>query len=238
VELSEEDIAASAADIAGYAEYYGGMAAYEEQMAKQGASLAMMEEINRIVYLYNNLMALYEDESSKLYPSEAEISEFAAASGAYTVKHVLFDIRTCTEEEAAAKLRQAEEILAALDNRGDADLVTLFESYISEYGEDPGMTTSPKGYTFYDADDESLVPGFADTSKALGEYEYSDILVTDYGYHIILRLPLDTEAVVTAHFEEFIQESLATAEVVYSDSYAGVSAQTHYENLLSQMAVG
>lgn len=235
VELSEEDVAASAADIEGNAEYYGGMDAYAEQMEAQGASVALMQEINDVVYLHDNLREVYMDESSKIHPTDDTLNDYAAMVGSYTVKHVLFDIRTCTEAEAQEKLAQAEEVIAALDNRGDADLVTLFESYITEFGEDPGMTTNPNGYTFNNSDDEALVPGFADTCKALGEYEYSDVLVTDYGYHIILRLPLDREALTAEHFDVFIQDALATADVAYSDCFESISAQAYYEALIAHL---
>ena len=235
VELSEEDAAAISAKLAESAEYYGGLDVYEAQMESQGVSLALMEELDAAVYLYGGLQEVYLDEGSKIHPSEDALNDYAAMVGAYTVKHALFDIRECSEEEAAEKLAKAEEIVSALDNRGEADLVTLFDGFISEYGEDPGMTTNPNGYTFKDSDDESLVPGFADACKALGENEYSDVLVTDYGYHVILRLPLDVESLVAEYFDVFVQEALATADIQYSDAFASASAQTYYEALIAVM---
>ena len=235
VTLTQEDNDAVAADIAASAEYYGGMEAYEEQMQLQGASLALMESLNGIMYLHNNLKELYLDESSKIHPSADTLNGYAADMGSYTVKHVLFDIRECSEEEAAEKLAKAEEIIASLDSRGDADLITLFEGFIAEYGEDPGMSTNPNGYTFSNEDDEMLVPGFADACRALGEYEYSDVITTDYGYHILLRLPLDMSAVAEQYFDVFIQDALATADVAYSDAFEGISAQNYYETLIARM---
>ncbi len=235
VELSEEDAAAIAADTAANAEYYGGMEVYTQQMESQGVSLALLEELDSIVYLYGGLQEVYMDESSSIHPTQDALNAYAASVGAYTVKHVLFDTRECSEAEAAEKLAKAEEILAALDNRGDADLVELFDGFVSEYGEDPGMATNPNGYTFKNADDEALVPGFADACKALGENEYSDVLVTDYGYHIILRLPLDTSFLVAEYFDVFVQDAVAAADIAYSDAYATVSAQTYYEALVAQV---
>ncbi len=231
VKLSEEELAAVDADMASNAEYYGGMEGYSKMLEDRGASLSLMTKLNRTASLYNRLKTFYLDESSPIHPTKDALNDYAAMTGAYTVKHVLFDIRTCSEEEAAEKLSQAEEILTSLDNRGEADLVALFDGFVSEYGEDPGMTAYPNGYTFKDSDDATLVAGFAETSRALGEYEYSDVLVTDFGYHIILRLPTDLESLAGEYFDVFLQEELTKADIAYSDVFESISAQGYYEAL-------
>ncbi len=235
VELTEEDLASIAADTEATAEYYGGMEAYTQQMEMQGVSIELMEELDSVVYLYGGLQEEFLDETSKIHPTEDALKDYGATIGAHTVKHVLFNIRECSEEEAAEKLTKAEEVLAALDNRGDADLETLFDGFIAEYGEDPGMAANPNGYTFNKSSEETLVPGFADAYKALGENEYSGIVTTDYGYHIILRLPLDTESLVAEYFTVFFQDAVNTAEVEFSDAYESVSAQSYYEALIAAM---
>lgn len=60
---------------------------------------------------------------------------------------------------------------------------------MNEYSEDGGLATNPDGYIFDSSD--SLVGGFREATLALAVGEISDVVETDYGYHIMLRLPID-----------------------------------------------
>lgn len=235
VTLSEEDLASIAADTEANAEYYGGMEAYTQQMEKQGVSIELMEALDSVVYLYNGVQEAYLDETSVIHPSENDLKAYADEMGYYTVKHVLFDIRECTQEEAAEKLAKAEEVMAALDSCDAEALLETFNGFVAEYGDDAGMASNPNGYTFTNEDDEALVAGFADACKALGENEYSDIVVTDYGYHIILRLPVDKDVLLAEYFSVFMENEMNTAEVEFSDAYETVSAQNYYKALIAVM---
>jgi hypothetical protein len=41
-----------------------------------------------------------------------------------------------------------------------------------------------------------MVPQFEEAVDALAEYEISDVVETEYGYHLIIRLPLNADAAV------------------------------------------
>ena len=60
---------------------------------------------------------------------------------------------------------------------------------MKEYSEDGGLATNPDGYIF-NAED-SLVGGFREATLELSVGEISDVVETDYGFHIMLRLPID-----------------------------------------------
>ena len=62
------------------------------------------------------------------------------------------------------------------------------------------MTTFPDGYTFGDG---QMVQEFEDGTRALEEYALSDIVESSYGYHIILRKPLDEAKAVDAVRETY-----------------------------------
>ena len=64
-----------------------------------------------------------------------------------------------------------------------------FDELMAE-ADDPGMTNFPDGYIFTD---DQMVQEFEDGARALADYEISDIVESNYGYHIILRLPLDPD---------------------------------------------
>ena len=62
-----------------------------------------------------------------------------------------------------------------------------FDELIKEYGQDPGTTANPDGYLFTKGE---MVKEFEDASYALKENAISKPIETQFGYHIIKRLPL------------------------------------------------
>ncbi|NLJ40622.1 MAG: peptidylprolyl isomerase [Clostridiales bacterium] len=58
-----------------------------------------------------------------------------------------------------------------------------FEKLVEEYGSDPGMENNDMGYIVPRGGD--FAPEFEEASFKLTEGEISDIVVTDFGYHII-----------------------------------------------------
>lgn len=94
-----------------------------------------------------------------------------------------------TEEQKAEVYAKMQEILSMAKNGED------FDALVAEYNEDPGMNTYTGGYYFGEG---QMVQEFEDATKALAENEISDIVETPYGYHIILRLPLDDESIATS----------------------------------------
>ena len=67
---------------------------------------------------------------------------------------------------------------------------TKFDQLIEDFGEDPGMAFSPDGYVFTDGE---MVAPFEDAVKALPVGGISQPVESDYGYHIIMRMPLPEE---------------------------------------------
>ena len=111
-------------------------------------------------------------------------------------KHILFltqndDGTNKTDEEKAEIRKEAEatlEELRALEDDREA-MMARFDALMAE-ADDPGMTTFPDGYTFTS---NQMVQEFEDGTRALEDYAISDIVESSYGYHIILRLPLNPD---------------------------------------------
>ena len=55
---------------------------------------------------------------------------------------------------------------------------------------DPGKENYPDGYVFKPG---AMVAEFENAVLSLENYEISDVVETSYGYHILLRLPLDPD---------------------------------------------
>ena len=64
---------------------------------------------------------------------------------------------------------------------------------MNELSEDPGTTRYPEGYTYLPG---TMVKEFEEAAASLEDYGISDVTETSYGYHILLRLPLDADRVV------------------------------------------
>ncbi len=128
--------------------------------------------------------------------SDEDVLAWANDNNYLRCKHILFltqndDGTDKTDEEKAEIRKEAEATLKelrALESDREA-LLARFDELMAD-ADDPGMTTFPDGYTFTE---NQMVQEFEDGTRALEDYEISDIVESSYGYHIILRLPLDPE---------------------------------------------
>lgn len=153
------------------------------------------------------------------------------------VRHILF----LTEDPAtgaplstnaiAAKQKQAEDILKRA--RSGEDFAKLAE----EYSEDPGSKADGGDLPPFEKDGTiaggagAMVPEFATAAFALTNNQISDLVQTEYGYHIIQSLgkepakklaltdkvPDSDETVMDRLKEVLVQQKLATLAPTYLD---------------------
>lgn len=189
--------------------------------------------------LYGQLQELYYGENSGHYPTDAEVNAYLDESGCFRVKHILLmtvDQATnepLAEAEIAQKKATADDLLAQL--QAAEDPIALFDRLMNEYSEDGGLLTNPDGYIF-DATD-SLVGGFREASLALAVGEISDIVETDYGYHIMLRLPIDPadyrDECVSHLLERRIDEERDRLGVTRTGAFGKLDLDSFWNNMLS-----
>ncbi len=111
----------------------------------------------------------------------------------FRAQHILIAISNYVSDTSDGQkeaFARAEEVKAKLD-AGES-----FESLFKTYNEDLGMMESEMGYVF--AKNTIMPKSFEEAVEQLEIGGVSDIVETDYGYHIIKRL--DSEAV----YEEYI----------------------------------
>lgn len=134
--------------------------------------------------------------------SDEAAADYAERNGFMRAKHILlsfpseYDGFTLDEIEAAKPdvYKQMQDILAELNKRkNDADFEDFFVELMTEHSEDPGSFNFPDGYLFQFYD---MVEPFSAACEALEPGGLSGIVETSYGYHIILRLPLDYDNMV------------------------------------------
>lgn len=133
------------------------------------------------VMLTQQVSADIDADPAKYYPEDTSVLNDYIQDGKASVKHILISTEATETEEGAEpvdKKALAEEVLAKAQNGED------FDALIAEFNEDPGATEA--GYTFTKG---TMVPEFEDAAFALKIGEMSGLVETQYGYHIIKRIP-------------------------------------------------
>lgn len=225
-----------------YMDYFGGAEGYRAELSKLGVSEATYERVRRSDYLYSALYELFLTEGSRLSVSEEELLDYAEELGYITADHILLktinDDGSPMDETAAAEVRaQIEDLLAQL--RESDEMETLFAALADEYSEDPGRETNPNGYTFTSGE---MVEPFENAAYALAPGELSDVVETDYGFHILLRRELDAEAALdtvrTEYFEKLITERIEAEEIEIDPAISSADVGAIFEELMKVQSAG
>ena len=142
-----------------------------------------------------------------------------------TTGYAPLDEATIQEKKA-----KADELLSQL--RAAEDPVALFDTLMNENSEDEGLQTNPDGYTAYKG---QMVSAFEDTALALKDGEISDVVESEYGYHIILRLSVDPEdyrsAAASARLDDTLYQRMDAQTVEYADAYDSLDLEAFYTAL-------
>ena len=203
VELTEEDNAAIAEQLAAdMASMLGGdadEAAFNEHLLTAHLDRDMYDRLNRAEYLTRRSFSQLYGEQGELV-AEADAVAYLESNNYINANHILFmtmDSSTgaaLDEAVKAEKLEKAKALaaeLAAIED--ETELVERFNALKTELCEDTGKVNFPYGYTFTPG---TMVAEFEDACLALDNYKVSDVVETAYGYHVIIKLPLQGDAAV------------------------------------------
>ncbi len=199
IEISEEEIAAKKAEDKSA---MLGPDASEEDWAALLTQNFLTERIylaqaKANLELNKALETLYGENGEKI--SAEALQQYIEGKEYLRCNHILFltmdmDTREPLDEETiAAKKSRAEEIAAelqAIENR--EELLARFAELKTELDEDSGKLYYPDGYLFTPG---QMVQAFEETTKALEAFEVSAPVLSEYGYHVIIRLPIDADTV-------------------------------------------
>lgn len=130
-------------------------------------------ELYKIMMLDQKIKTDYAANPDKYIEDGVKLEDYSSDSRA-SVKHVLIKNKDSKFSDPKAT---AEEVLKKAKAGED------FDALMKEYNEDSGETES--GYTFGKGE---MVKEFENAAFALKYYEISDIVETQYGYHIIKRI--------------------------------------------------
>ena len=183
-------------------------------------------------YYIEALQEYYFGANGEKAPSEEEMHQ-AFDENYFRVKHILISDKDATGAdltgdalaEKQALVQEVQDKLAAGED---------FDALMEQYGEDPGMETNKDGYLI-DKDGATLdgsymVEEFTKGATALAVDEISEPVKSDFGWHIIKRVP-ETEqdfedaryalvyALTGESINSLLSEWIEAAEVEYPEGH-------------------
>lgn len=174
VAVSEEDEAEILESVKAIEESYGSAEEFDKALKEVNLTREVYIDVSRINYLLEHIFEKMNAEDPTKFSKEADklLEENIRAM------HILY----ADEETAKGVLEKAQ---SATDEE-------FYE--LAQAAEDPGMLGNTTGYLFGKG---QMVEEFETAAYALEEGETSGLVKSDFGYHIIRRLPKD---------EDFIKE--------------------------------
>ena len=209
--------------------------AYLNQIAQFGFSDQTYQNFMYISQCYQALNDYYFGENGVNTPSDEDIQKYYE-DNYITAKHILITTvdpasgeTKRTDEEAK---KEAQSILDRINAGED------FDTLMNQYSEDTGLSNNPNGYTFTEG---QMVTEFYDGAKALAEDEVSELVKSNYGYHIIKRVKLDESqldnfksdivSAISGSMDELLQQWIDEAQVETTDLYSTITYENVYDYL-------
>lgn len=219
VTLDEKSEQAMEQELQSIAGQLGGEEAMEQYLASKGITLETNRRMTRLFYLYANMLALTKEEGSPLYIDDETLYQYEGITPETVLADHILLLYPEEEGQRPAARESMEDLLSAI--RADEDPVEAFQFAADNYSEDEGRAYYPNGYLV--TEDAPYVQAFKDTALSLEEYEISDVVESEFGWHILMRKPL-RDYVADLYLAERVTEAMESAEVVWSGLDEGFDA--------------
>ena len=237
IDLTEEDQIALDEQWQQFISGYGSQEAAEEALAAVHCTPELYRYILETQYMGDRVFDSLYGKYGRDLP-DAQCAAMTENDGYLMAKHILLlTVKTnddgtreeLPEEEKAAKMDTIRELKARIDGAADGEREALFDELMQEYSEDTGLPAYPDGYLFQEGD---MVDEFYEGTLALEEGGVSDVVETTYGYHLIMRIPINYDVIPSAYsmYTAYGYDYL-TLRYLCADEAFGVSAQQWMERV-------
>ncbi len=187
IKLTEDDYTTIKKNMDEEIKTAGGREAFDKYKDEKFLSYELYNFLSTSEYLEQKIF----DEFQKANVPASEISKYYDEKYSL-VKHVL--VNKAEEKDASGNAKDEATIKKENDEaKAKAQLVLQkakanesFEDLIKKYNQDPGMTDNPEGY--FVTNDDSYVKAFQDAALKLKVGEISDLVETEYGWHVLKRV--------------------------------------------------
>lgn len=220
IELTEEDMELIAQQIESEKTLLLGEGADDEAFNAKLEELHMSREMYEKVISTN---ALIERGFEDIYGANGEKADEAAVikyledNEYMSAHHILImsidpatgmKLEDAAIEESRAQAEALAEELKAIEN--DEERLARFNELKAELCDDTGKVAYPDGYTYTPG---TMYPEFEAACLAQEAYQVSDVVETGVGFHVIMTLPLDADALVFSS-----SGSSSTARALYAEA--------------------
>jgi len=218
--FDQEELDRMADDMQGIIEHYGSLEILTEALRVNYGfyDFETFESIIITEQLFTPILNTLYGEYGAALPDEVA-EEFADREGFLMAKHILVSF---AENENAREI--VDEIYETLRPRAnDDDFEEFFTELMFEHSDD-NPEAVPGGYLFQAMD---MVAPFSEAATELDYGEMSEVVETTFGYHIILRIPVDFDAVPISIATQGMSHTLR--QVAASDNFQTVTQQWREE---------
>jgi parvulin-like peptidyl-prolyl isomerase len=199
IEVSEEDIQAEMEQIWSNPRFGGSEEAFKDYIESQGFTMDMVRQDIRDGLIFQAYLEQVIDPEIDV-PEEVLREAYKEPVSA-SVRHILLSTQGQNPEEKAETRKKMEGILKRARSGED------FSELAKEYSEDPG--SKEQGGLYENFSRGQMVPAFDEAAFSEPVGSITDIVETQFGYHIIKILDRKSE---TRPFEE-VRDSLRANEL-------------------------
>jgi NIMA-interacting peptidyl-prolyl cis-trans isomerase 1 len=126
-----------------------------------------------------------EEVALCLATANAKRAKFSGEPPKVTVKHVLVKYTGAKNADAAITRTREEACMRALEARNKLAGGAEFDDVVKEFSEEPGAAS--RNGSIGSVERKDLAKPFADAAFELSLNQMSDIVETEFGFHLILR---------------------------------------------------
>ena len=181
-----------------------------------GVGQEQMQELEQVGWLYTELYQLYHTADSALAPAAEDLRTYGQEQGAITLNRILVPMG----EDRESASQRAAELFSQLNSAEDQ--TAKFSELTAGSADTLGPRTVLPG-------DDSLDASLLEAAAALEEGQCSGIVESEEGFSILLRLPLDTAALMDRYFESLLASAAENSVVTTTQAYTDLDPAAFYD---------